>query len=66
MIDYETLMNDKKLLREELEEEKAKSEALHILNQALLNELGEAYQRVYDLTAEVMRLTEIVEGGSHA
>lgn len=68
MIDTETLMNDKKLLREELEEEKAKNEALHLLNQALMDELGDTYQKVYDLreqvydlTAEVHRLTEIVE-----
>lgn len=63
MIDYETLMNDKKLLKEELEEAKAHCRALNILNKALLDELGSAYQQVYDLTAEVMRLTEIVEGG---
>ena len=61
-IDVETIMNDKKLLLEQVAELEGKVRALNIMNQALLDELAATYDQVYSLTAEVNRLTDIVEG----
>lgn len=60
-IDVETLMNDKKLLREELQEWKDKYQALWEMYEFMKIELGNVYDQRSDLTDEVMRLSAIVE-----
>ena len=60
MIDIETLMNDKKLLLEENQDLRERVTAYKVLNDTAKEELANAWNQIYSLTAEVNRLTELV------
>ena len=59
-IDVETLINDKRLLLEQVRELCAERAALWTMHTELTKKLGEAWDQVYALTSEVNRLTELV------
>lgn len=65
MIDVETLMNDKKLLLEEVKDLREALNAYKTMHDVLTKELGRAWDQVYTLTDEVNRLTALVEDGGH-
>jgi len=65
MIDVETLMNDKKLLLEEVKDLREALNAYKTMHNVLTEELGKAWDQVYALTDEVNRLTALVEDGGH-
>ena len=65
MVDVETLMNDKKLLLEEVADLREALKAYKAMHDALTEELGRAWDQVYTLTDEVNRLTALVEDGGH-
>lgn len=62
MIDYETLMNDKKLLIEERDQWKKEYMDLRQAHEYVMKELNAVLDQRSMLTDEVMRLSAIVEG----
>jgi len=65
MVDVETLMNDKKLLLEEVADLREALKAYKAMHDVLTEELGRAWDQVYTLTDEVNRLTAIIEDGGY-
>ena len=65
MIDVETLMNDKKLLQEEIKQLKSELKDWKDASHFIEGQLYDVLQQRSDLTNEVMRLSQIVEANGY-